>query len=67
MKTRNVLRWVHIIGAALIGTYIYAPWSSLEWLTLLIQLIVIPGLTLTGIWMWKPQWFRFTRRQQRRS
>ena len=56
MKTsteRTVFRSIHIVGAAIIGTYIYSPWSSLDWFTLLIQAVVIPVLSLSGIWMWK--------------
>ena len=59
MKTRNILRWAHLIGALLIGTYIYSPLSELLWFQLLMQVAVIPILTLTGLWMWKPQWFRY--------
>ncbi|WKN43377.1 hypothetical protein [Tunicatimonas pelagia] len=57
MKTINTLRWIHLIGAALIGTYVYSPWSQLNGFTLLMQLTVIPALTLTGFWMWKPKFF----------
>lgn len=50
---RTVFRSIHIMGAAIIGTYIYSPWSSLDWFTLLNQALVIPVLSLSGIWMWK--------------
>ena len=50
---KNILRVVHLIGAAVIGTYIYSPWKQLEWFTLLNQAFIIPVLTLSGIWMWK--------------
>lgn len=56
---RDALRWVHILGAALIGTYIYSPWPDQYWFTLLMQALVIPTLTITGLWMWKPKWFSF--------
>ncbi|MEP5570038.1 MAG: hypothetical protein ABJN62_19515 [Halioglobus sp.] len=52
---RNILRTFHLAGAAIIGTYIYSPWSNLEWFTLLNQVIVVPLLSLSGIWMWKGQ------------
>ncbi|MBP2833801.1 hypothetical protein J8281_16515 [Aquimarina sp. U1-2] len=58
MKTRNTLRWLHIIAAAAIGTFIYSPWASIEWFALTIQVLVIPVLTITGLWMWKPKWFK---------
>lgn len=50
---RAVIRSIHLIGAALIGTYIYSPWSNLAWFTLLNQVVVIPLLAISGIWMWK--------------
>ena len=58
MKMRNILRWVHLLGAGAIGTYIYSPWSQSEGFTLLMQAGIIPVLTLTGLWMWKPTWFK---------
>ncbi len=60
LKERQVVRSIHIIGAVLIGTYIYSPWSSLEWFTLLNQLVVVPVLTLSGLWMWKGHKIRAT-------
>ena len=58
MKTRNRLRLIHIVGALAIGTFVYSPWSKLEWFALVMQVLIIPSLTLTGLWMWKPKWFR---------
>jgi len=62
MRTRNILRWIHIIGAASIGTFIYAPWKDVLWFALLNQAIIIPALTITGLWMWKPMWFRLRKK-----
>lgn len=56
-KQRNVIRIIHLIGAAAIGTFVYAPYGELEWFKLAMQIGVIPILTLTGIWLWKPKWF----------
>lgn len=56
MKTaqlRTLTRWIHLIGAAAIGTYVYAPWHNVAWFTLLMQLLIIPSLTLTGLLLWK--------------
>ena len=50
---RTIIRSIHIIGAAIIGTYIYSPWSSLDWFTLLNQAVTIPVISLSGKWMWK--------------
>jgi hypothetical protein len=49
---RIPLRWLHSIGATAIGTYIYAPWKDILWFTLLMQVFIIPSLTITGLWMW---------------
>ncbi len=56
MKTaqqRSLFRWIHLIGAAAIGTYVYAPFRDLVWFTLLMQVLILPALTLTGLWMWQ--------------
>ncbi|MGD1841068.1 MAG: hypothetical protein ACFB0B_09250 [Thermonemataceae bacterium] len=61
-KKRDIIRIVHLIGAAAIGTYVYSPYNQLQWFTLVMQLLIIPLLTLTGIWLWKPKWFRRSRK-----
>ncbi|RRB13841.1 hypothetical protein [Larkinella knui] len=56
MKTaqlRTLTRWIHLLGAAAIGIYVYAPWHTIRWFTLLMQILVIPALSLTGLWLWK--------------
>jgi hypothetical protein len=55
MKTprqRKLVRLIHLIGAGAIGTYVYAPWKDIQLFTLLMQVVVLPGLTLTGLWLW---------------
>ena len=52
------MRWIHLLGAVTIGIYVYSPWQTIGWFTLLMQLIILPGLTLTGLWMWKGHLFR---------
>lgn len=59
---RNIVRIIHLIGAAAIGTFIYSPYGGSQWLQLLVQVGVIPLLTLTGLWLWKPKWFRVNRK-----
>ncbi|GAB3641583.1 hypothetical protein [Spirosoma arcticum] len=51
-QQRSLMRWIHLIGAAAIGLYVYAPWRDAFWFTLLMQAIILPSLTLTGLWMW---------------
>ncbi|MGF1505840.1 MAG: hypothetical protein GYB64_13965 [Chloroflexi bacterium] len=50
---RITIRWVHIVGAAIIGTYIYSPWSDILAFDLAVKAIIIPGLGLSGIALWQ--------------
>jgi hypothetical protein len=55
MKTarqRNLFRIIHLIGAGAIGIYVYAPFKHVELFTLLMQVVVLPLLTLSGMWLW---------------
>lgn len=56
---RNVLRIIHLIGGALLGTFVYAPVKEIPGVSLTIQILVVPALAASGLWLWKPQWFRF--------
>jgi hypothetical protein len=58
VRTRRRLRWLHLsIGGAL-GTYVYLPVGSADWLRWALMLGGIPAVTLSGIAMWKPAVFR---------
>jgi hypothetical protein len=50
---RNVFRTIHLIGAAIVGAYIYSPWKELEWFALLNKGVIFPALTVSGLWMWQ--------------
>jgi hypothetical protein len=50
---RALMRALHLIGSALIGTFIYSPLSDVAWFAYLIQFGVIPLLSLSGIVMWQ--------------
>lgn len=52
-RLRTVLRYVHLVGAALIGTFVYAPWRSEAWFVLSMQVVIIPVLTLSGLALWQ--------------
>lgn len=62
-KQRNIIRIIHLIGAAAIGTFVYSPYGDLEWFKLAMQAGVIPLLTLSGMWLWKPKWFKLKSNQ----
>ena len=50
---RRTLRWVHIVTAALIGTYLYSPWSANPVFAAVTLYGVFPLMGLTGIAMWQ--------------
>ncbi|MEO1713463.1 MAG: hypothetical protein AAFU60_09030, partial [Bacteroidota bacterium] len=61
-KQRNLIRIIHLFGGAAIGTYVYSPFDEIAWFSLLMQTVIIPLLVLTGVWLWKPQWFRTSKK-----
>jgi len=50
-RQRTLSRTLHLIGAALIGTYIYAPSSLAGSLQPVIAFVVIPVLTASGLFI----------------
>ena len=58
--TRSLVRWLHLLGAALIGTFIYSPWDDVAWFAALVKWGVVPVLTLSGLWMWQGHKLRAT-------
>lgn len=55
---RNIVRITHLVGAAAMGTFIYSPYRDSIGSLLLMQVGVIPLLTLTGLWLYRPKWFK---------
>ncbi|MBS0660972.1 MAG: hypothetical protein JSR82_22350 [Verrucomicrobia bacterium] len=50
---RLVLRWIHILfGLPLIG-YVYGPPAEVQPYAPMFQYVFMPGLLLSGLWMWK--------------
>jgi hypothetical protein len=47
------MRWIHLFGSVAIGTFVYSPWHNEPKFILSMQILVIPTLTLTGLWMWQ--------------
>lgn len=52
MRLRGWLRIVHLLGAASLGTLVYSPWITNETFLLFNQIVVIPALTASGLYMW---------------
>jgi hypothetical protein len=53
MQERNLMRWIHLLGSGAIGTFVYSPWRDEPTFVLSMRILVIPILTLTGLWMWQ--------------
>jgi hypothetical protein len=50
---RDRLRVLHLAASAVLGAYVYSPWGGEPWFRLLTQVVVLPLVTLSGLWMWK--------------
>lgn len=61
---RVIIRWIHIVGGAVIMCYIYSPFHENVEFQCAVKFGVLPILTFTGIWLWKFRQFnRFFRIQ----
>lgn len=50
---RRALRWLHLLGAGIVGAYLYSPWSANETFAAVTLYVVVPLLGITGIAMWQ--------------
>ena len=50
---RTVLRWVHLVVGWLIGVFVYTPAREDETFVLLMQVVFVPVVVLTGVWIWQ--------------
>lgn len=57
-RTRTTARVAHLVVGGVLGTYVYAPDAITDAMRLPVQIAGIPLLTATGLFMWKPAWFR---------
>ncbi|NED99183.1 hypothetical protein [Phytoactinopolyspora halotolerans] len=55
---RNASRTVHLVVAATLGTYVYAPDHIADGLRPFLMFVGIPLAVLTGLFLWKQAWFR---------
>ena len=53
MQERNLMRWIHLIGAVAIYTFVYSPWRNEPSFLLYMRILIVPILSLTGLWMWQ--------------
>ena len=53
MTFRRTLRWTHIATSAVVGTYLYSPWSADPVFSAITLYGVFPLMGLTGLAMWQ--------------
>lgn len=58
MKNRNKMlrtatRWTHLLLGWLIGVFVYTPAREDDTFVLLMQVVFVPAVVLTGVWMWQ--------------
>jgi len=50
---RQLMRWVHIGAASVLGVYIYSPLGEVELAQTLVRFVVFPLIGLAGIALWQ--------------
>lgn len=50
---RSIARWIHLILSIPIIGYVYSPFEELPNYAPVVRFIAIPGIVITGLWMWK--------------
>jgi hypothetical protein len=50
---RWIPRLIHLIFSIPIAGYVYSPFKELPNYAPVVRYVAIPGLVLTGLWMWK--------------
>ena len=51
--TRSIFRWIHLIFSIPIIGYIYSPFDKLPSYAFRTRFVFVPGMVLSGLWMWK--------------
>ena len=52
-QQRTVLRYSHLLVGMLNAFFIYTPLSDVRAFELLVQIILVPVIIITGVWMWQ--------------
>lgn len=50
---RSIVRWVHIAFSVPIIGYAYSPFEAIPQYAPVVRFCAVPGIVLTGLWMWK--------------
>lgn len=56
--TKEILRWLHIIGGMILFAYVYTPLGEKPFLAGSTKYVIFPGLALPGLVMWQWPLFR---------
>jgi hypothetical protein len=50
---RSIVRWIHLVFAIPILSYIYSPFEKLQDYAPATRFVFLPVMVLSGLWMWK--------------
>jgi hypothetical protein len=50
---RSIFRWIHLVFSIPILGYIYSPFDQIPNYAPATRFVFVPGLVLSGIWMWQ--------------
>ena len=52
-QQRTILRYSHLVAGMLNVFFIYTPLGDVSAFQLLVQIILVPVIIITGVWMWQ--------------
>ena len=52
-QQRTILRYTHLVAGLLNVFFIYTPLGDVREFELLVQIILVPVIVITGVWMWQ--------------
>jgi hypothetical protein len=52
-QQRTILRYSHLLAGLLNVLFIYTPLGDVRAFQLLVQIILVPVIIMTGVWMWQ--------------
>ena len=52
-QQRTILRYSHLVAGLLNVFFIYTPLGDVPAFELLVQIILVPVIVITGVWMWQ--------------
>lgn len=67
-RLRDLLRYTHLVVGIILGVYIYSPLFHEPVFLVVMRFVVIPLLTISGLWMWQMplvrRWWRGSRERK---